>query len=84
MTDKLFILGTPLVAMAANIAADAISPETHISIGTALAVGGVVVGACWWLATKFKGIDDQLSSIEHHLRSLPCEGKGCNKKHVDE
>lgn len=84
MTDKLFILGTPIVALAANITADAISPETHISIGTALAVGGVVVGACWWLATKFKGIDDQLSSIDAHLKNLPCEGWGCNKKHADE
>ena len=84
MTDKLFIWGLPSTTMLANVAIDTLSPDTHISLGVAVAVGGTLVGACWWLATKFKGIDDKLASLESHLKNLPCEGKGCNRRHADE
>lgn len=84
MTDKLFIFGLPLMVAAADTIGDTLTPGTHISIGTACGIGTVMLGACWWLATKFRGIDDKLESLDKHLRDLPCEGKGCNRRHSDE
>ena len=80
MTDKLFILGTPIISILANASTDALTPDTHISIGVAVGVGSVIMTACWWLATKFKGVDDQLAAIEKHIKNLPCEGRGCHRK----
>ena len=79
MIDKLFVLGVPTGSVLMNVAIDTLTPETHISLGVALTIGGVVLSACWWLSAKFKSIDDKLESLEKHLRDLPCEGKGCVK-----
>lgn len=83
MTDKLFIFGLPSASMLANVAIDTLSPDTHISLGVAVAVGGVILGACWWLATKFKGIDDKLENLEKHVMSIQTE-HGCNRRRTDE
>lgn len=84
MTDKLFVFGLPPLVMLANVATDALSPETHIPVGVAIGICGVMMGAAWWLSNKFKGVDDKLAALEAHLKNLPCEGKGCNRRHADE
>ena len=84
MTDKLFIFGLAPTVMLANATADALTPETHIPIGVAIGIGAGLMCGCWWLASKFRGIDDKLAALEAHLKNLPCEGKECNRRHSDE
>lgn len=45
-----------------------LSPGTPISLGSAIAVGAVVVGGAWWLSSMLQKINDRLSVIEEAIR----------------
>jgi len=46
---------------------DALGARTHVELGAALAVGGVVAGAALWMGREFQGIRDRDSMVKAHL-----------------
>jgi hypothetical protein len=53
-----------VVAAAGLVGGDLLDATTHVSLGSALSVGGVVAGAVWWFGRKFQQIEDR--DIEVH------------------
>jgi hypothetical protein len=58
------------VTTALAAAAQVIDNTLHISIATAMSIGGVVVAGAWWLSRW-------LTRIETKIDSLPCQKNGC-------
>jgi hypothetical protein len=56
----------PLVLGAAAATANAmeLSPDTHVSLGSCLAVGVAVVGGAFWVGRYMQKVDDRLTAIE--------------------
>lgn len=81
MNHNVFIFGTATLSAMVAAAADALDSATHIPLGSALSVLAVVLPACWYLAGKFRSIDDQLDKINEKLKELPCKyGRQMQKK----
>lgn len=58
------VTGIAFGSMMFGAVSDQISPDTHVSLGVAVAVGAVVVGGAWWLSARLQRIDDRLDDIE--------------------
>ncbi len=55
--------------------------ETHgISLGTAAAVGAIVLPAAWWIGRNLQRIIDRLEAVERKVDALPCvKPRNCEK-----
>jgi Na+/melibiose symporter-like transporter len=61
------IVGIALSSILAGGMVNAISEDTHVTIGVAAAVGAAVVGGAWYLSGRLRGIEDKQ---EHGLREM--------------
>ena len=50
-----------------TMAQAAVNETTPITLGAAVAAGGVVVGGAWFLSSKLTKIDDRLNQIEKKI-----------------
>ena len=58
--------GIAFASITLGLLADVLSNDTPITLGGAMAVGGVVVGGVWYLSSRLQRIDDRLKSIERN------------------
>lgn len=73
------IAGIAFAGAGGGVLADAaISADTHITLGGALGVAGVVVSGAWYLSARLEKLNARLRSIEEHLGL-----RSKNKKHRD-
>ena len=81
MNHNVFIFGTATLSAMVAATSDTLDSATHIPLGSAFSVLAVVLPACWYLAGKFRSIDDQLEKINEKLKELPCkDGRQMQKK----
>lgn len=83
ITRSIQAFGMGALAVASTMAGGAIDETTHVKLGSAIAVAGVIVPAAWWLSAKFTQIFDRLRQIDaiqeemrklrEDVRELPCQ-----------
>lgn len=83
LTRSIQVFGMGVVAVASTMAGGAIDESTHVKLGSALAVAGVIIPAAWWMSAKFTRIFEHLTRIDEiqkemarlreEVKSLPCQ-----------
>jgi hypothetical protein len=53
-----------------------IGEGSHITLGNALAVGGVVVVGAWYLSSRLQKLSDEIKDLKRSMANLPCDD--CN------
>ncbi len=62
-----------IMAVASTAVADKIDENTHIKLGTAVAVCFTVGSGTWWISSWLRGIRDRLDDLTRRLDNLPCD-----------
>jgi hypothetical protein len=63
------VIAAGVIAAAGVATGDLLDATTHISLGSALSVGGVVMGAVWWFGRKFQQIEDRDRIVQNVLQT---------------
>ena len=64
-------------AVGVGATADAISPDTHLTLGPVLSVGFVVVCAVIYLTRWMQRVDDSVASLKHEINEIRNNCKAC-------
>jgi ABC-type transport system involved in cytochrome bd biosynthesis fused ATPase/permease subunit len=57
------------IAGLSALGADFLDASSHVSLGSALAVAGVIMPAMWWFGRKFQEIEDRDKSVHTALET---------------
>lgn len=63
------IVVTPFILAVAAVATE-LSPETHVSLGSSITVGVVVIGGAFWVGRYMQEVNDRLKSVEARLKAI--------------
>ncbi len=77
------LLGMGVLAVASTMGGSYIDETTHVKLGSALAVAGVIVPAAWWMSSKFTklmermdevgALRQELAALRRTVEELPCK-----------
>ena len=66
-------VGVSSVSMLATLVGQVIDGNTHVSLGTVITVGTIVLTGVIWANRTATNLDDRMKSVEERIKDMPCQ-----------